>query len=67
MCFMLTRLLKDKIYGIIFPKFQLAYIRNTTHPSHKKLVKLCREVHYMWWVNEHLELQDWEDCIKSNK
>ena len=21
----------------------------------------------MWWGNKYLELQEWEDCIKSNK
>ena len=64
---MSTRLLKDKIDEVRVPQFQLAYICNTTHPSHKKLVNLCRGVNYMWWENQYLELQEWDDCIKSNK
>ena len=35
--------------GFRVPHFQLAYIYDTTYPSHTKLFKLCREVHYMWW------------------
>ena len=31
------------------------------------MVQLCHEVHYMWWRNQLLELQEWEDFIKSNK
>ena len=61
-----TILLKDKIDGGRAQKFQLAYICDKTHPSHK-LVTLCCEVHYMWWVNQYLELQDREYGIKSNK
>ena len=33
----------------------------------KKLVTLCHDVHYMWSRNQELELQEWEDCIKSKK
>ena len=34
----------------------------THHILHiEKLVKLCYGVHYMWWVNQYLELQEWED------
>ena len=62
-----TILLKDKIDGVRAQQFQLAYICDKTHPSHKKLVKLRCEVHYMWWLNQYLELQDREYCIKSNK
>ena len=57
MYFMSTRFLRDKINGVRVPQFQLDYIRDTTDPSHKNLVKLCCEVHYMWWVNQYLELQ----------
>ena len=67
MYFMSTRLLKDKIDGVRVTQFQLAYIRNTTHPSHKNVVKLCREVNYMCWVNQELELKDWEGSMKPNK
>ena len=35
MYFMSTRLLKYKIVGVRVPQFQLAYTRDTTHPSHK--------------------------------
>ena len=49
---MSTRFLKDKIYGVHVPKFQLAYIYDTTQPSHKILVKLCCEMNYMWWENQ---------------
>ena len=62
-----TILLKGEINGVRIPKFQLAYICDTTHHSHKSLVKLCREVHYMWWGDKYLELRQWEDCINSNK
>ena len=54
MYFMPTILLKDKTDGFRVPPFQIAYICDTTHTSHKNLVKLCREVHYMWWVNQYL-------------
>ena len=56
MYFMPTIFLKDNINGVRVPQFQLAYICNTTHPSHKKLVKLCREVHYMCYEDQYLEL-----------
>ena len=49
MHFMPTILLKDNIYGVCVPQFQLAYILNTTHPSRKNLVIFCHELHYMWW------------------
>ena len=35
MYFMSTIFLKDNIYGFRVPLFQLAYIRDTTHPSLK--------------------------------
>ena len=31
------------------------------------LVKLCSDVHYMSVGKQYLELQEWEDCIKSKK
>ena len=64
---MSTGSLKDNIDGFRVPKFKLSYIRDTTHTSHKNLVKFCHELYYMWWVNQYLELQEWEDCIKPNK
>ena len=67
MFFMSTRILKDQINGVCVPPFQLAYISDTTHSSHRNLVWLCCEVHYMWWKNQYLELQEWQDCIKSIK
>ena len=53
---MLTIFLKDNINGVRVLQFQLAYICDTTYPSHKNLVKLCREVHHMLWLNQELEL-----------
>ena len=47
--FMSTIFLKYGINGVRVPQFQIACIRGTTHPSHKNLVELCREVHCMWW------------------
>ena len=47
MYFMSTKFLKDKINGVHVTQFQLAYICNTTHPSHKHLDKLGGEVHCM--------------------
>ena len=64
---MSTRFLKEKIDVVYVPRFQLAYILAITHTSHKNLVKLCREVHYMWWLNQYLEPQEWEDFTNSNK
>ena len=58
MYFMSTRCLKDKIDGVCVPQFKLAYIRETTHTLHKHLVKLCCEEYYVWWENQHLELQE---------
>ena len=59
--------LKGKNNEVHVLQFQLAYICDTTHSSHKNLVELCSEVHYMWWGSHDLELQEWEGCIKSNK
>ena len=42
----------------------LTFAKN--HPSHKKLVQLCYEVHHMWLVNQELGLQEWDNCINSN-
>ena len=61
--FMPNIFLKDNINRLRFTKFYLAYIRNKTHTPHKEMVKLCREVHYMWLGNQELELQEWKDCI----
>ena len=58
MNFMSTVLLNGNIYVFRVPQLQLAYICDTTDPLHKKLVKLCREVHCMWWGNQELELQE---------
>ena len=51
---MSTIFLNKNINGVRVPQFQLACIRDITHPSHKNLVKLSREVHYMWWLNQEL-------------
>ena len=67
MYFMSTIFLKYKINGVCVTQFQLSYIHNTTYHPHTNLVKFCCEVHYMWWWNQDLELQEWEYCIKSNK
>ena len=67
MYFMSTRVLKDKINGFHIIQFQLAYIIDKVHPSHKISVKLCYELHHIWWENQDLELQECEDCIKKNK
>ena len=63
MYFMSTIILKDNINGFRITNFQLACIRNTPHPSHKNLVTLCHDVHYMWKVNRHLKVQEWYDFI----
>ena len=47
MYFMSTIFLKDNINGVRVPQFQLAYIRDTTQTSHKNVVRLCGEVHYL--------------------
>ena len=65
MLLMSNRFLKYKIDGVQVPQFQLAYICDKTHTSHKNLVKLCRYVKYMWWENQELELKECEDCVKS--
>ena len=67
MYFMSSIFLKDKVDRVRVPQVQLAHICATTHPLHKTLGKLCRRVHYIWWGNQELELQEWKDCIKSNK
>ena len=58
MYFMSNRFLEDNINGVRVTKFQIAYIRDTTNPSHNFLVKLCFEVHYMWWINQYFGLQE---------
>ena len=65
--FMSNRILKYKIDVFHVPLFQLAYICDTAHTSHKNSVKLFREVHYIWWVNKNLEPQEWDYCINSKK
>ena len=37
------------------------------HIIHIKLVKLWHDVNDMWWGNQELERQEWEDFIKSKK
>ena len=59
MYFMSTIFLTDNINGVRVPQFQIAYISKTTNPQHKDLVKLCREVHYMWLRNQYMKLQCW--------
>ena len=58
MYYISTRYLKEKITGVCVPQFKLYYICDITNPSHTNLVKLCREVQYMWWGNKYLELQE---------
>ena len=58
---------KYNVDGVCVPHFHLAYICDTTHPSFKVFVKVCCEVHHMRWGNQYLKLQEWEDCIKSDK
>ena len=65
--FMSTRFLKDEINGVYVTQFQLDYIHDKTHISHRKMVNLCHEVPYMWWVNQYLKLQEWEYFINLNK
>ena len=64
---MSTRFLKCNIDGVCVPQFQLDYFRDTTHTSHKNLFKLCCELHYMWWGNQYLELQELGDCVDPNQ
>ena len=40
---------------------------DTTHTSHKHLVKLCCVVHNICRWNQELELQEWGSCKKYNK
>ena len=54
--FISTIYLRYNIDGVCVSQFQPAYILDTTHPSHNILFKLCCEVHYMWWLNQELEL-----------
>ena len=61
MYFMSTIFLKEKVNGVCVTQFQFAHIRDTTHPPNKTWAKLCRELNNMWWENQYLELQEWED------
>ena len=67
MYFMSTTFLKDRINRVRVTQFKIAYICDTNHPSHKNLVKLCCEVHYMWWENKFTELHELDNGIKSNR
>ena len=58
MYFIPTGFLKDNIDVVCFTHLKISYIRDTNHPLHKNLVDFCREVHYMWWGNQYLELQE---------
>ena len=51
--------LKENIDGVSVKQFQPDYIHDITHPTHKKLVKLCHDVYYMWRRKYELELQEW--------
>ena len=64
---MSTVFLTDNIDGVRIPQSQLGYICDTSHTSHTRLVKLCSDVNYMWWGNQDLEPQEWEDCIQFKK
>ena len=57
MYFMTTRFLRDNIDGVRVPKFQL-FTLLTQRIIEIKMVRLCREVNYMWWGNQYLELQE---------
>ena len=46
--FMLTIFLKNKINVVRVTPFKLSYNHDTSHPSQRKLVKVCCELHYMW-------------------
>ena len=67
MFYMPTRLSKYNIYCICVPQFQLSYISNTTNTLHKNLFGMFHNVRFMWWGYQYLELQYWEDLIKSFK
>ena len=60
-------LLKESIDGVHVTIFQFGYIRDTTNPPHKILVKLCCEVHYIWWKSQFMEPEYCKYCINSNK
>ena len=64
---MSTIFLECNFDGVHVLKSQLSHIFNTTHPSQNILVKLCHDVHYMWWGDQELELQEWKYHIKSKK
>ena len=32
---------------------------------HKRTVASFRDIEYMWWRDQDLELQEWYDCIES--
>ena len=59
--------LTENIGGDHIPQFNIDLICNKNIPSHKHMVKLCREVHYMWWWNQELDLQEWDEYRKSKK
>ena len=50
-------------------RFTISTCLNFRHNSYftSKLVRFCIEVYDMWLGNKYFELQEWEDCIKSNK
>ena len=56
MFYIWTIFLRDKVDGVRVPQFQLTYIHNKNHPLNKNLAKLWRDVNYMWWGNQELEL-----------
>ena len=64
---MSTRLLNDNIDSVHVPQSQLIYILGTTYVSHKHLVELFHDLHYMYWGNQEFNFKDWEYSIKSKK
>ena len=51
--------------GLVVHIWNLHTFDNTSFTL--KLVYLICDVHYMWFGNQELELQEWEDFIKSKK
>ena len=49
MFFISNVFLKYNINGVHVPQLHISYIRDTTHTPHKNVVKLCRELHHIWW------------------
>ena len=61
--YMLTIFLKNDVYGVSVPQFQLAYICDISNTLYNNLIHIFRYVHYMCWASGGQESTEGEGYI----